>query len=148
MSRDRERRALLCLFDRYDSITTMPVPVAHPKTAFVRMPAEGPSDADVEAWFAASALFPREALRSGVWLKIGDNGRTFRVQFHDDGAFTESDLWEPTPRSWRGAWSLEGPLLRMHVGEYTLDVTASGHGVETDEAGSPPVLFRLFRTAS
>jgi hypothetical protein len=69
--------------------------------------------------------FTREEVLNGMWVKIGDHGWHHIVQFHPDGTLAEKPLFPPGEESWEGSWRLVGPVLRVNIGPYEMDIFAS-----------------------
>ncbi len=79
---------------------------------------------EFRAWAESKGRFDRGKLVSSSWVKIGDHGRSFIVDFSPEGTFTERSLFDQG-ESWRGSWTLEERTVRLQVGNYELVMVAS-----------------------
>jgi len=83
-------------------------------------------------WKQSKRRFSYEELIEGTWIKIGDHGEPHRVQFLHDGKLLERNLFNFTETDfWEGSWRLVDGVLRMNIGKYELDVTASVDGLHS-----------------
>lgn len=73
--------------------------------------------------------FTPEEITEGRWIKHSDQGLSFIVNFHPGGGLTERST-NNEDSSWGGSWELVDGVLRVRVGNYELDVTASASGNE------------------
>jgi hypothetical protein len=101
------------------------------------------------------AAFDWEELLDGTWLKIGEHGHSFCLNFHEDGTFTESHLFSETGETWTGVWENETfdlflyvttPTAKYMLAIHPLAATGLHEGLETDlnaDPSSHQVRFRL-----
>lgn len=50
-------------------------------------------DEEYAAWKQAKRAFTKEEITQGKWVKIGDHGRSFVIQFRSDGTAVETHLF-------------------------------------------------------
>lgn len=62
---------------------------------------------------------------SGLWVKVTDRGRSFIVEFHDDGTLTERSLFK-ADRPWGGKWQVDGSIVEIAIGPYASVYTFAG----------------------
>jgi serine/threonine protein kinase len=83
-------------------------------------------------WRRHKRKFAFEEVLEGTWIKIGDHGEPHRVRFLQDGSLTERNLFNFSETDfWGGVWRLIDGVLRMNIGKYELDVTASVDGLHS-----------------
>ena len=90
----------------------------------------GDSDESIEGWRNYKRAFTKEEIFQGQWIKIAHYiedprfGHNLEVQCYPDGTLTELELFYPTIKR-QGLWRLIGPVLRINVDTYELDVFAN-----------------------
>lgn len=77
------------------------------------------------AWSESKRRFNEDELVEGSWIKVGDHGQSFVVEFSPGGTFTERSLFDPS-ESWEGSWTLKERSVRLQFGNYELVMVANG----------------------
>jgi hypothetical protein len=105
-------------------------------------------DEEFQRWRQSKRNLARDEVVQGHWLKISDSGRALLVTLAADGSLRERDLFAPD-QSWAGSWTMAGPVLRLCVGRFEVDVIASREGsvhsgIEIEQGGSSgPNYFKV-----
>lgn len=112
------------------------------------------------AWMKAKRSLKVEELVNATWLKVGDHGHAFTIQFSEGGngkVFREASLFHPDSQL-QGSWEiLESGVLRTRIvqpegdalAHYELDIYANCHGathsgIEFRNGGNAPNAYFVF----
>jgi hypothetical protein len=106
-------------------------------------------DERFDEWKATKRPLTEEEILTGYWSKIGDLGHSFNVTFLPGGRLVESPLHGT--ETWEGQWQFLGPVLRVTVGPYELDVIGNKEGnvhsgIETNN-GQLHAYFKVIHNA-
>ena len=146
-----ERLRMICLF-AYETMGGRDALLWTNPSYFSNPGGQGGKELDekLDAWRQQKRSFTREEVLRGRWIKIGENGFSFSVQFREDGTLVETRLFQPFG-TLEGRWELVGTVLRMRVLNYELDVFASRcddihFGIEVEgNQPKPNAVFRVLQ---
>jgi hypothetical protein len=113
--------------------------------------------ASLEQWRSTTRAITREELVGTRWVKVGDHGYAFIVEFRPDDTFLEIRIVPPGAARVIGSWRLDNGILHTRVesagrtfhltviGKEKLSVH-SGVEFESGQLDKPTAYFRLLRT--
>jgi hypothetical protein len=83
-------------------------------------------DENFVAWKNTKRDFTTQEILSGIWIKIGDTGHSFIMKCHQDGKFSEHNIFDE--HEVYGTWKLMGGVFRTNIQEYELNIVANKNG--------------------